>query len=557
MHPMALRAPVHLWRFLASDLLRCGGLAAVLLVLVIAFAASLPFLAEGRVDLAGALRFTILAMVPMLQYALPFAGAFGAALAYHRFAAENELWAAMSGGVSHRALLVPAAAAAAAVSIAVFALTAQVIPRFLRAMEEVVAQDLTGVITRSIEQGESARLGHIELFARSLVRAGPDPAVAAVERLRLSGVLAAALDSEGRVTGFLTADDVSVWLYDEEADGSPGTTAQFLFRGAAGEGLGDALRSGALASHRIRVPSGLRDNPKFLTASELASLRHAPQRLAAVDSRRRTLIRRLAERRVIDSISDALASSGAAQLERPGGEAVLLRAAGLRGDRAGWTLEPAADGMIRVERRARAGQSFTLVARSARVEAEHGDRPGPVVEAPSFRLVLTGSRPADQADDATPSPGVETIPGLAPPESPTADLSRLGVDELLALTRAEAARLDLDAAQPLRLAAAALDARARDLFREITSKQHERAAAPAACFVTLLVGAVAAMRRPQSLVLPVYLWAFFPALAAVITISAGQRLTHKTGDAGLFLLWGGVAALALLLVVEYRRLIRN
>ena len=49
-----------------------------------------------------------LAMVPMLQYVLPFAAGFGATLAYHRQTSENELTAAKASGVSHRALLMPA-----------------------------------------------------------------------------------------------------------------------------------------------------------------------------------------------------------------------------------------------------------------------------------------------------------------------------------------------------------------------------------------------------------------------------------------------------------------
>jgi hypothetical protein len=55
----------------------------------------------------------------------------------------------------------------------------------------------------------------------------------------------------------------------------------------------------------------------------------------------------------------------------------------------------------------------------------------------------------------------------------------------------------------------------------------------------------------------VYLWSFFPALASVITISAGQGLTHQAGPPGLLLLWGGVAALALVVWREYRLLVRH
>jgi hypothetical protein len=41
----------------------------------------------------------------------------------------------------------------------------------------------------------------------------------------------------------------------------------------------------------------------------------------------------------------------------------------------------------------------------------------------------------------------------------------------------------------------------------------------------------------------VYLWSFFPALIAVITISAGQQASHQSGLWGLGLLWSGVGVL--------------
>ena len=63
------------------------------------------------------------------------------------------------------------------------------------------------------------------------------------------------------------------------------------------------------------------------------------------------------------------------------------------------------------------------------------------------------------------------------------------------------------------------------------------------CLVMVVAGALTAMKLATSLPLTVYLWSFFPALLAVITISAGQQTTHQAGAGGLVILWGGVALL--------------
>jgi hypothetical protein len=102
-----------------------------------------------------------------------------------------------------------------------------------------------------------------------------------------------------------------------------------------------------------------------------------------------------------------------------------------------------------------------------------------------------------------------------------------------------------------------LKTRIEDLRREILSKRHERMAMSVACLVMVVLGSVMALRLRESLPLTIYLWAFFPALTAVLTVSAGQQLTHEHGVAGLFLMWGGVAGLAGYTFVEFTRLSRH
>lgn len=97
----------------------------------------------------------------------------------------------------------------------------------------------------------------------------------------------------------------------------------------------------------------------------------------------------------------------------------------------------------------------------------------------------------------------------------------------------------------------------QELEREILSKVHERWAMSGTCLVMAVAGAVTAMRLGSALPLMVYLWSFFPALVGVITIMAGQQLTHDHGAPGLVVLWGGVGLLVVYTVVSYLHVARH
>ena len=100
-----LRPPILVWKLLLSDLWRLLALSASALVVVIAFAAAVRPLATGQLGPLSAVKFMLLAVPPMLQFALPFAAGFAATLAYHRFASENEAIAASAGSERRRSMI--------------------------------------------------------------------------------------------------------------------------------------------------------------------------------------------------------------------------------------------------------------------------------------------------------------------------------------------------------------------------------------------------------------------------------------------------------------------
>ena len=134
-------------------------------------------------DAAEALRFMLLAMAPMMAYALPFAASFAATLVYHRMAVDHEAVAAHSGGLSHRSLLMPAVFTAFILMIIVATLSDQVIPRFLRGMQQMITVDVSKMFARQIARGNAVQQKGMLIYADDARSFGPDKEAGALDRL--------------------------------------------------------------------------------------------------------------------------------------------------------------------------------------------------------------------------------------------------------------------------------------------------------------------------------------------------------------------------------------
>src|SRR5262245_2217447 len=94
-HPAwRLRIAITMWRHTRLDLIKLVVLSTSVLVLVIAIGAAVKPLSDGALQPQDLPKFLMIACVPMLAYALPFAAGFAATLVYYRVAHENEAVAA-------------------------------------------------------------------------------------------------------------------------------------------------------------------------------------------------------------------------------------------------------------------------------------------------------------------------------------------------------------------------------------------------------------------------------------------------------------------------------
>ena len=585
---------------LASDLARLLLVTALALVTLIAFAMTIKPLADGRLSVSDALLFMGLLSLPMVQFALPFAAGFAATLTYQRFASENEAMAAAAGGVPHRSTLLPATLIGLGLSAALGVVAFEVSPAIMRTAERMLVADGARILVAELNRGQSVTLPvggqDVQLYADRALGPYPDPSASgAREVITLEGVLALRPDPQGDHV-YTSARRVDMFLFDDPGTDA-GTVVQLVFSGAATNSTG----GGSVALDRfdtepIALPVGLSDDPKHLTWRGMDEALRTPRVMNNVDREARRLAQLLIERRAIDAIATDLRMSGQTALTRasPTGRDELTIAAvdlafdpvapsarAIQADSARdlddeqiarrrlrrqvdrWRLLPEtaapeatvtvvrtrADGVQTVHRAARAFLS---------IPEPDPSRPTGLVlsleDVRSTRVDISGDEPtAPPAQRAALSWTNLELP------VPDADAER---SRPLAELMGEATRA-LDGATPdvlsHRLEPMVRDLRERltDLRLEILSKRHERLALASACLVMVLAGAVTGLRSGRRLPLPVYLWSFLPALATVISISAGQRLVHREGPAGLVLLWGGVLALALLTLAMYGRLRRH
>jgi lipopolysaccharide export LptBFGC system permease protein LptF len=604
---MAWCTPLTLWRFLLAEVLRLLAITTAVVVVVASFAVAVRFIANGTLGPADALRLMALAAIPMLQYALPFAGGFAATLAYHRMSQDNELTALYAGGLSHKAALAPALALGLALAAALFLLADRVMPGLLRSMQQMVADDATRLLQSAVSRGQSIERDGKVIYADAIELLPVEPGSGAYRQFLLRGVVAVDLAPDRTVRKELAAPLARVWLFRQtggtldtdtrawNVQRDSVTSVVMRLRDPTG-GLGNrAVAQAQQTEVRFTLPTAFADDPKYLSWAELDDAKQSPQSLNIVDQPRRQLASALAFRETLDTLAQALKEGRPATLTDAAGRTITIHAAALATtrDERGWPLTPALTqtsdpttpttnpkhppATIRVTVQGPSGPPRVHYAQRAWLTRP----PTPDTQGVTLGLTLEAVQTtlANSQGQATPptqetpqqhdqpqSLGTHDTPeatltqlelaSLAPTTDPTGPLTRLSTQALIDAARLRAtdqARPD----QPLLRWADRVDQAVIDLRREILSKQHERLAASLACLVMVVLGAVMGMKLAAAPPLVVYVWSFLPAVAALVSIAGGQSVTHEHGPAGLLLLYAGVLALALWTFREYRVVARH
>jgi len=187
--------PWILWRHVAWEVFRTFVVTTSIIVTVIAFGAAAKPLADNSIGADTVLKYVSLAMVPMLQYAMPFAAGFAATLAMHRFATDNEVTAMSAVGMSTRMVLAPVFLLGLPLFAVMLALVMYLIPHFWLRMQELATADATQMLVASIERGQALKADRLMIYADSVREAEAPEGVR--RRLHLEGVAAVELSPKG------------------------------------------------------------------------------------------------------------------------------------------------------------------------------------------------------------------------------------------------------------------------------------------------------------------------------------------------------------------------
>ncbi|MFG0256343.1 MAG: LptF/LptG family permease [Phycisphaerales bacterium JB043] len=557
---MIRRPAVILWEMLGIELIRQVVLSTIVLVLVITFAATLRPVAEGQIGAGDALRYMLYASVPMLQFALPFAAAFAATLTYHRFGSDNESQAASAGGIGYSSLLAPTLVLGVVLAVVLMTLSNVVIPQFTRSMRELVVKDLARTLVASLERGESVDMQGLIISADKTTpvpESERGPFI--TDRFILEGVIAVDVnETSGSLDADVTASLADILFYpgERDANGDAVTLVSMELHNAVARQPGEGLaQNKSLQIGPWPLPTALSDDPDFYSSSGLRTLYASPDAIPAVDRTRRVLASSTSEYLAMRRAQDDADAMGSLGFTDELGQQFSFATRGLRSnangrmevlsEQAGSPLEITRkldSGAVRIQHAERGWLRMDVdIARgetTAQFELENVVTPG-AQQGTRVRLVYDKLRLSSD-----PAPALFTLPAIELREEVESVIS-------------SAPLADAQRVQGLRDADASLAQRIDSTRREIVGVRHERLALPAACLLMTVLGGVMGLRLHESLPLSVYLWSFFPALFAVITISGGSNVAKDTAGLGVALTWLGVLALVAITGVQYARLRRH
>lgn len=546
--------PWTLWRHVAWELLRVFAVTTSVIVTVIAFGAAAKPLADNTIGANTIFKYVTLAMVPMLQFAMPFAAGFASTLVMHRFATDNEVTAMSACGMGYRKIFAPVAILGGTLCVVMLVLVAFVVPHFWTRMKELATADATQVLIAAVSRGEAVVADKMMIYADAAREVDPPAELGIKRRLLLTGVAAIELDQAGgsTIATEFTAEDAAVDIHETPR----GMVAKISLMNAT------VVRpsEGAIVTVPLAEPeasslySGFERGPKFLAVQEILDLRGDVDQSETVVVAKRPLSAVLGELELWRCIEPTVAN-GIIEMTEPGSERMfrITQVAVKNGQ-----LLPANghdDFLLFELSKGKQIRSAHASAGSLRAVSEAGFEP-------RFVLIIPGSTQAKDLVTGLPGRWAPRIDDLLPVGCSPKDWSSLPSSEVLRAAREFPTTLTIAPLAAMRAQLpqqiARLQLKRDDVVWECDSHIANRFAQSASIVLVLLLGAAMAVALKRAMPLTVYLLAFIPAVTNIFMVSGGQLLmSNGSMFVGSALMWGGNLLLLSVLYVTWRRIVRN
>ena len=538
---------------MTAELLRVLLLTTTVIVVVIAFGAAIKPLADSSLGSGSVVKYVALAMIPMLQFALPFSAGFAATLVLHRFAADNELVAMSTSGMRYRTIFAPVIAVGLALLVGMFILLHTVVPKFWGRMQDMLAKDATSIFLSAVSRGEALEVGQVSIYADTATVDPVPPDNGAEQRLLLQGVAAIQKNGAGQPVTEFTSEFATVDVHR----GREGVIMKLAMTNGSGFNAADGtvVFVPTAQPQAVQLGRALDADAKSMTYFELQDVRNDLPNHIEVQSARKAVLLSLMRAQVWQCIARELQTSGKVELVEEGGRrSYRIEGGTLEND----IIKPKSPNTtVRIVELDRARPIREAVCSQVVMPFDTEDSSVGRVD-----LIATAPR----AKDLLRSEGLSSrwparIRSLSAAPCSTSNIAKLEFAEL-APNVGELSKSD--ASIPKSIQAAGTSS-LTNLFKtmnnvDVDAFSHlcQRAALAWSAPLIILLGASLAAWKRNSLPLTMYLIAFIPGILNIVMIAGGQQVIRADNVVwGVIVSWSGNAILLLCSMYALRQLARN
>lgn len=525
-----------LHRYMFRELLRIFILAAIGLTLILSLGMILQPVQKFGVGPRQAVHLLFIFMPVTMTFVLPMAALFASALAYGRFAGDNEIDACRASGIGAMTLIYPGLTLAVLVAIGNLLLSFHVMPYFVHLAEKSLKSDAKQILFRNLQ-----RRGYYSIRSGSgsfLIYADH----ADLEDDTLYGIVIVQASKNQDIRKITTSDETHIKFDPHERFNE----VQLTVRNCRQMGSGSDLWEGTvgLLPVTMEFESLLPDDIKFKRIEEMKRIGADLMLFDPVARSAREVYTQYVTELLAQDVNDAVLSGGSYEFKGPSCSVRFsARRCELR-DHAAIVLMPP----VVVEECDRNGRRRRLECTKAEIQVEEG------VIKPKITLYLNNPSVQETGQSLVPY-------GVGNLVLPDAVGRRLGGVPLLDLVTGDlAAMLKNPPSEMLAKGQAGLFKMIRGTLKDIKAEINSRLVFGIGCVPMILIGIGLGVLQKGGHLLSAFGASCLPAAVLIVAIVSGKNLTQNTGtdsSTGVLVMWGGLAFLVLLAVVVYRKLQRG
>ncbi len=525
-----------LQRYVFRELFRIFVLATIGLTLILSLGGTLRPAQEYGVGPRQIVHILVYFMPISLTFVLPMSALFASALAYGRFASDNELDACRASGISMTTLVYPGLALAVLVAIANLMLSFHVMPYFVRLAEKSLKADARQILFRNIQRKGFYSLPPDE---RWVIYAD----YADVTNDALFGIVVVESSPEA-IKKIITSEMAQVRFNPQERFNEVQLTAHNAkWMGAADDYWGQVNR----LSLKPEFGSLLGDEIKFKKIDEMKRIQANPMLFDPISRAARKTYAQLVTERLAQDIGKRFSQEDFYEI-RGKSRFVRLAATGcaLKQDLAVDLVAP----VVVEEYDADTGEPLRKLKCDKAVIHVSED-----IERPELSLDMSNARVEDTGllvvreilrDLTLPEPIAQALEGRS----------------VLEVVNSENVPSILDAApsSTLALRQAMLERELGTTLVDIKAEINSRLVFGIGCVPMILIGIGLGIVKRGGHMLSAFGASCVPAAVLIVTIISGKHVTENVGAqavSGILVMWGGLGFLILLAAFIYGRLLRH